>query len=82
MTEKGITKAQLEKRATGLEKAIEVLEDENYAYRQAIKPLIPIARTMVEIHEHRRTKPEAGIDIGVRFDTLQRIAALELGAAE
>ena len=76
MTEKGVTKAALEKRVKELQQDANILVDENIAYRKAIAPLIPIARTMVKIHESRRAKPEAGIDIGVRFDALQRIAAL------
>ena len=76
MTEKGITKAALEKLIKELENEVADLE----AYREAIKPLISIACQMVKIHEARRTKPEAGIDIGVRFDALQRIAALGVDA--
>lgn len=78
MTEKGITKAALERRVKALEKDISALEDANAAYREALRPLVPIARQIVEIHERRRTKPEAGIDIGVRFDALQRIAELDI----
>lgn len=78
MTEKGITKAALEKRVKKLEKANVFLNDENLAYRAAIAPLFTIARTMVDILKRRNTKPEAGIDIGVRFDALQRIAELDI----
>ena len=76
MTEKGITKAALEKSLREIGKQNAALEEGLAVLREAIAPLIPIARTMVGIHERRRTKSEAGIDIGVRFDALQRIAAL------
>jgi len=82
MTEKGITKAALEKRIKELEKGIEPLKEENYAYHAALAPLLPIARTQVKIHKRRNTKPEAGIDIGVRFDALQRIAALDIPSSD
>ena len=84
MTATGITKAALEKQVKDLLEEIAVREEinsayekENIAYRAAITPLIPIARQMVEIYARRNAKPETGIDIGLRFDVLERIAALD-----